>query len=105
MKGVALQSTRALFEEETPYTKADFLPSVIARLRQTKFPGVPESSLEITSQEGDPDAIIVKRVDPFAATGYLAFQSEQEYGDWLSASLYEPTQDEVEEAMNRGNGT
>lgn len=102
---ITLQSTKPLFDEETPYTKEDFVPAVLAHIKNTRFPGVPEESLEITSQEGDPGAMIVKRVDPFAATGYLAFQSEREYSDWLQSSLYEPTQDEIGEALNRGNGS
>lgn len=102
---IALESTQPLFDATAPFTREMFVSPVVQHMRKTVLAGVPESHVEVTSQEGSPSDIIVKKVDPYAATGYRAFQSVQDYNSWLQASLYEPTQDEIEEALNRGNGS
>lgn len=101
---ITLSSTRPLFDETTPFSKEDFVPPILEHMKKTVLGGVMDSDIEATSQDEDSSVIMVKTVDPFASTGYLAFQSAQEYDGWLKAALYEPTQDEIEEALNRGDG-
>lgn len=102
---ITLESVTPLFDQTTPFSKADFVPPVLSHMKRGVLAGVSDSDLEVSGQEDGSDGIMVKRVDPHAATGYLAFQSVEDYNGWLTASLIEPTQDEVEEAANRGNGT
>ena len=94
-----------LFAKKTPFTKEQFSQKALDHMKSTVLAGVSDDLLQVSGQEGGSGGMIVKRVDPFAAKGYRAFQSEQEYNEWLSASLYEPTQGEIEEALNRGDGS
>lgn len=52
-----------------------------------------------------PEEAHIAVIDGHSSMGYNVFKSGEEYDSWMKQSLHEPTQDQIEEAMNRGNGS
>lgn len=105
LPAISLTPVEDLFKPEAPIPKGTLKAQVIEHLKSAEFIGVSEDRLQISFNPPDGDDIILKVVDPHAATGHLVFQGEDQYNDWLSDSLYEPSQDEIEEAARRGSRT
>jgi len=53
----------------------------------------------------DPSEVHIAVIDEHASMGYNVFKSKGEYDEWMNKSLYQPTQDQIEEAITRGDGT
>lgn len=66
-----------------------------------KSPGVSTPELSGTSSSG----IMLPTVDAKESLGYQVFQNHDDYQSWLRASLYEPSEEEMTEAMQRGSGS
>ena len=99
---ITLTSVQPLFEEESSIPKDALKQAVVEDFKLSELSGVPDSKLEISFNPEEGGDIIIKLIDPHAASGYLVFQDEEAYNDWLSKELYEPSQDEIEEAASRG---
>ena len=82
----------------------DELKKIVAQDAQLKYglKGFPEQIKLDVASESD---IISKQVDPHSAMGYLVFKDEDEYNSWMQAQLFEPTQDQVMEALSDGSGS
>jgi hypothetical protein len=78
-------------EEVTVGGKSLIKDEVLKRIKSTG------QNLEIIDRE---EGFIVKVVDPDESQGYNKFKTVGEYQEWLNSSLYEPTQDEIQEASN-----
>lgn len=102
MNGITLISVEPLFAEEAPVPKDTFKQQALDDFKSGNLAGVPDQKLEINFNPEDGSDIIVKLIDPHAAAGYLVFQDESAYSNWLSAQLYEPSQDEIMEAAQHG---
>lgn len=95
---LAFEPLDELLSSQAPYRRDALVDKAVADVRASRFPGVPDDRIEAVtdgSQDGGADAIIVGKVDPSQAAGYLAFQSDDDYQRWLQASLHQPSQDEV----------
>lgn len=91
-----ITSLEPLFEDEAPIPKDSLKEAVVDDFKLKA--GVPDDKLEISFNPEDGSDIIIKLIDPHAASGYLVFQGEAAYNDWLNQQLYEPSQDEIQEA-------
>jgi len=102
---ITLQSIEPLFSEESPIPKDTLKAEIIEDFKLKELTGIPDQNLEISFNPDEGSDIIIKLIDPHAASGYLVFQDEAAYNDWVSRQLYEPSQGEIEEAANRGTGS
>lgn len=100
-----LESVEPLFKEEAPVPKDTLRGAVLEDFKLRELAGVPDQKLEISFNPDEGGDIIIKLIDPHAASGYLVFQDEAAYRNWLDSELYQPSQDEIEEASSRGSGT
>jgi hypothetical protein len=100
---IALTSLESLFKEPQDTPAEALKHTIIADVKLRVFTGMPESAIDISDDPANPTDMIVKLIDPQAAAGYLVFQGESEYDDWLKAQLYEPSQAEIQEAGQRGS--
>lgn len=100
-----LTSLQPLFDDQAPVPKDTLKKQVVEDFKLKELAGIPDQSLEISFNPDDGSDIIIKSIDPHAASGYLVFQGEKEYNDWLGAQLHEPSQDEIMEAASRGAGS
>lgn len=100
---ITLTSMAPLFDDESAVPEGTLKEAVIADFKLNQLAGTPDEKLEISFNAGDGGDILIKLIDPNAAQGYLVFQDETAYNDWLNRQLYEPTQDEIEEAASRGS--
>ena len=98
-------SVEPLFREDAPVPRDTMKQQVLEDFKMTALAGIPDQKLEISYNPDDGSDIIVKLIDPHAASGYLVLKDQSAYRDWLDAQLYEPSQDEVQEAINRGSRT
>lgn len=98
----ALQSVDSLFDDTAGVPKDTLKESVVEDFKLNNLAGIPDQKLEISFNPEDGGDILIKVIDPHAATGYLVFQDEKAYNDWLNVNLYEPSQDEIQEAVRRG---
>jgi hypothetical protein len=101
----SLTRVQDLFRKDAPIPRDALKMNVVEDVKLRVFTGLPQDKLEISFNSPDGDDIILKVVDPQAAAGYLVFQDEQEYNGWLQQELFQPSQDEVEEAASRGSGS
>jgi hypothetical protein len=76
--------------------------AVVEDFKLNTLVGIPDQKLEISFNPEDGGDILIKVIDPHAASGYLVFQDEEAYKNWLNANLYEPSQDEIQEGAERG---
>jgi hypothetical protein len=97
-----LESVEPLFKDESAVPKDTLKQMVTEDFKLNQLAGIPDGKLEISFNPEDGGDILIKVIDPHAASGYLVFQDESAYNDWLGKQLYEPTQDEIEEAASRG---
>lgn len=97
-----LESVTPLFEDEAPVPEETLKQAVVEDFKGKNMVGVWDRKLEISFNPEDGGDILIKLIDPHAATGYLVFQDESAYNDWLNKQLYEPSQDEIQEAASRG---
>lgn len=105
-----------LFDEDevTDLGKRAFKEEALSqlRLRERDFEVLEEDNEGYTVQTGSEQESLkknldlavtkigIKYVDPEESQGYKKFASVKEYQDWLKASLHQPTQEEMEEAIN-----
>lgn len=101
---ITLTDVKSLFEEDSPVPEGTLKQTVVDDFKMKELIGIPDSKLEISFNPDDGSDIIIKLIDPHAASGYLVFQDENAYNDWLGKQLYEPSQDEIEEASSHGAG-
>jgi len=87
-----------LHKDEAPIPKDSLKQDVVDDFKFKELAGKGEASIKITLNPEDGSDILIKVIDPHAAAGYLVFQDDASYKDWLSQQLYEPSQDEIEEA-------
>jgi hypothetical protein len=99
---LVLQSVESLFEDHAPTPKDTLKQVVLDDFKLNNLTGTPDQKLEISFNPDEGGDILIKVIDPHAASGYLVFQDEPAYSDWLNKQLYEPSQDEIEEAASRG---
>lgn len=99
---ITLTSVEPLFKDESAAPGDTLKQIVLEDFKLNNLTGVPDQKLEISFNPDDGGDILIKRIDPHAASGYLVFQDETAYNDWLNKQLYEPSQDEIEEAASRG---
>jgi len=98
---ITLQSVDPLFQEQAPIPRELLKGQVIDDFKRNFLTGTPDTAIKIDDSEyHEGGGIMVKVISPEAAAGYLAFEDGENYAEWLRQSLYEPTQDEVQEAMN-----
>ena len=100
-----LTALTPLFDDESPVPKDTLKQDVADDFKIKELAGVMDNKLEISFNPEEGSDIIIKLIDPHAASGYLVFQDEAAYTDWLNKELYEPSQDEIEEAATRGTGS
>lgn len=100
-----LTSVEPLFKEEAPVPKETLRAQVVEDFKFRNLIGIPDQKIEISYNPDDGDDILLKVIDPHAASGYLVFQDQDAYKSWLDAQLYEPSQDEIQEAAKRGTRT
>lgn len=100
-----LTSVEPLFSGEGAVPEDTLKKAVVDHFKMVHLPGVPEHKLEISFNPEDGGDILIKQIDPHAASGYLVFQDETAYNDWLNAQLYEPSQEDMAEAAQRGAGS
>jgi hypothetical protein len=101
---VTLTSVDPLFREESAVPKDTLVQVVLEDFKINHLAGVSDQKLEISFNTDEGDDILIKLIDPHAASGYLVFQDEEAYNNWLGVQLYEPSQDEIGEAASRGAG-
>jgi hypothetical protein len=99
---ITLERVEPLFEDTSAIPQDTLKQVVLEDFRMNNLAGVPDNKLEISFNPEEGGDILVKLIDPHAATGYLVFQGEQAYRDWLNRELYEPSQDEIQEAARHG---
>lgn len=99
---ITLTSIEPLFAETASIPKDTIKKQVVQDFRHKNLVGVLDNKLEIRFDPEEGGDILIKVIDQHAATGYLVFQDENTYRDWLNAQLYEPTQGEIAEAANHG---
>lgn len=90
-----LKPLESLFEEGPPITKDLLKDSVVADFKQKELTGIPETQLRINFSPESGDDILIHRIDPENALGYSVHASEEDYFNHLSASLYEPTEEDI----------
>jgi hypothetical protein len=95
---ITLTSVEPLFREDAPVPKDTMKKQVLEDFKLHNLIGVADQKLQINFNPDDGSDIIVKLIDPHAASGYLVFQDEKAYKDWLDVQLFDPSQDEIEEA-------
>lgn len=100
---IALKSVEPLFKDNVAAPKDTLRQVVVDDFKLNHLAGVPDQKLEISFNPDDGGDILIKLIDPHAASGYLVFQDETAYNDWLNTQLYEPSQDEIAEAASRGS--
>ena len=88
-------SLQKLFDPEQVIDGSLFKEDAMAKVMESGRP------IEIVEER--PDGFTYKVIDQHASQGYNVFKSKDEYNQWLQASLYEPSQDEMEGALN-GDG-
>lgn len=87
--GVTLE---ALFDDFSSIpSKNQFKDVAIERIKQT-------GKMVEVLDEGD--VLSVKVIDPLASQGYNMFASQKEYQSWLGSQLFEPSQEQMEEALD-----
>mgnify|MGYP006275967873 CR=1 FL=1 len=85
----------SLFDERSAVIdKSLFKEAVVSDMRTT---------MHVIDTEDTEDGLIVKAIDPLRSKGYNKFESNEDYTQWLQASLYQPSHEEIQEALN-GNG-
>jgi hypothetical protein len=100
---ITLQSVEPLFRETAPVPKELLKTTVIDDFKRNFLTGTLDSQIEVDdSQYDESGGIMVTVISPEAAAGYLAFDDQENYEDWLRQSLYVPTQDEIQEALPSG---
>lgn len=98
---ITLQSVQPLFQEEAPIPRELLKGQVVEDFKRTFLTGTADNEIEIDDSQWDEGGgIMVKAVTPHASAGYLDFQDQADYQGWLAQSLYQPTQDEIQEAMS-----
>lgn len=97
-----LLSVEPLFKDESAAPEATLKQVAVEDFKLNNLAGVPTQNMEISFNPEDGGDILIKVIDPHAASGYLVFQDETTYNDWLGKQLYEPSQDEIQEAASRG---
>lgn len=95
MPRIEFEPLQNLFESDSAVPKELMKKQVVEDFKQTELIGVPDSCLEISFSPGEGDDILIRRVDPENALGYSVYPSEEDYFDHLSASLYQPTDEEI----------
>jgi hypothetical protein len=93
-----------LFEDQSPVPEGTLQQAVIDDFKLNNLAGVPEQKIQISFNTEEGGDILIKVIDPHAASGYLVFQDESAYKHWLNVQLYEPSQDEIQEAARNGTG-
>jgi hypothetical protein len=97
---IKLQSVGALFEDSAAVPEDTLKQAVIDDFKLNNLAGIQDGKIQISFNPDEGGDILIKVIDPHAATGYLVFQDEKTYNDWLQAQLYEPSKDEVEGAVS-----
>lgn len=82
-------------EDDVAVDKSFFKDAVLRKLH--------ESGKQVLEISPDEAGFAVKVIDSHSASGYNVFKSSAEYKEWLQASLHEPSQNEMQEALS-GNG-
>jgi hypothetical protein len=99
---VTLTSVKPLFDDDVAIPKTTLVQEALEDFKLNNLTGIQEQKMEISFNPDGGGDILIKVIDPHAATGYLVFQDEEGYKSWLNAQLYEPSQDEIQEAASRG---
>jgi hypothetical protein len=89
-----------LFSDGQGVTKELLKSDVLKYFKKTNLIGVPEAKLKTDFSPDSGDDILIEQVDPENALGYSIYSGDQEYYENLMASLYVPTQEEIEEAAS-----
>lgn len=78
-----------------PITLEDVKPAVLAHFKDAVLTGIPEVQMDISFSPSDGGDILVRKIDPEKALGYSVYNDPQHYYQNLSASLYEPSEEEI----------
>ena len=97
---IALQSVDPLFHEQAPVPRELLKGVMLDDFKRNFLTGTPDTDIKVDdSQYDEGGGIMVKTISSEAAAGYLAFEDKGDYQSWLSQSLYEPSQEEIQEAL------
>lgn len=87
---ITLNTLDDLFSKEAPFPKEMLRERVIEDMKATDLAGANPSHLKISFDDEGGGDILIKRIDPKRAQGYLVFQDERDYTSWLSETLTGP---------------
>jgi len=99
---LTLSSVEELFSDTSPFPAEMIRDQVVEDLKMTDLAGANPSQLKISFDADQGSDILIRRIDPKQAQGYLVFQDERDYTSWLSAALAGPPDSE---RSGNGNGT
>ena len=84
-----------LFSDGPAYSKDLLKTHVLDDLKRKELIGTPDDHLRIRFNPEDGSDILVHKIDPENALGYSVYPNEKDYFDRLSASLYEPSEEDI----------
>lgn len=85
---ISLTPLHELFEKDESSVSPQLLrDQVLQDFKQTQLAGIAEADIEVTFQDQEDNAILVRVVDPEKARGYQIYSGEEDYFNQLQAEL------------------
>lgn len=100
MLNLEFEPLTELMQDELVGTRHLFKKRVFDDFRSKSLTGSLDAHLEVDFNPLDGSDILVRKVDPENALGYSVFSDPGEYYQSLAASLYEPTEEDIQGALD-----